>query len=277
MTKLSSIPMFALLVTLLSCGGGSGSGSGVGSQPNPVNVQGKWEVIALSTLNPTAPYPDTLIEANLSQTGSSVSAGAQSVALVPFYHNGGANWGIANPTVNVCGGTGETIDATITAGTSLTFTLTESGPDGTYTVSGTAMISADGKTMIGTYTSAAACALPADAGSLTGALVPSFSGTYTATFSDGSTAALTVTEDANYNLTINATEQGQAFTLSGEAVGGGFSVSGTVPGAGEVTYEGVYLTSELVPLIMNINNVLTQTGDCVTLSSDGLIGVVVPN
>jgi hypothetical protein len=267
-----------MLSMLAACGGGSSSGSGTQpTQPTPVNVQGAWTVVALSTVNPTAAYPNTLIEANLAQTEGSVSAGAQSVALVPFYSRGTDNWGIANPNVNVCGGPSETIDASISNGTSFSFTLTESGPNGTYSVSGTATISADGKTMTGNYTASAACGYPADGGTFIGTLAPSFSGTYAATFSDGSIANLTVSEDANYNLQINGAEQGQAFTLAGEAVGGGFSVSGNVPSVGLETYQGIYLTSQLTTLIPSVNNVTTATGDFVTLGSDGTIGIVVPN
>jgi hypothetical protein len=275
---LLTVSIFGLLTLLVACGGGSNSNSGSGTQPTPVAIQGAWEVVALSTVNPTVAYPNTLIEANLSQTENSVSAGAQSVALVPFFSTqGGNNWGVGNPTVNVCGGTSDTIDASITNGTSLSFTLTQSGPSGTYTVSGTATISSDGKSMTGNYNSSADCGQPDDAGTFTGTLLSSFSGTYAATFSDGSTASLTVTEDANYNLQISGTEQGQAFSLAGEAIGGGFSVSGVLPTSAQVTYEGVYLTSQLTTLITNVNDIGTKTGDFVTLGSDATIGIVVPN
>jgi hypothetical protein len=278
MRNLLAVAILGFPLMLAACGGGSNGNSGLGTQPTaPLSIQGTWEVVALSTVNPTAAYPDTLIEANLSQTEGSVSAGVQSVALVPFFSQGVDNWGIANPNVNVCGGASETMEASITNGTSLSLTLTESGPSGTYTVSGTAMISSDGKSMTGNYSASAACGYPDDGGTFIGTLVPSLSGKYAATFSDGSTANLTVSEDANYNLQINGIEQGQAFTLGGEAVGGGFSVTGNVPGVGAVTYQGIYLTAQLTTLIPGVNNIQTVTGDFVTLGSDSTIGIVVPN
>lgn len=273
--KLSAVASVAFLLMLMACGGGSNSESQMPPPPPPVTIQGQWELVAVSTLNPSAPWPNTLIEATLSQTEGSISAGAQSVALVPFYDKNG-EWGVENPTMNVCGGSGQTVDGSVTNGTSFAFTLTESGPNGTYTVSGTATISSDGKSMTGSYNASAACGTPDDGGTFSGTLVPSFSGTYTATFSDGSTANLTVVEDANYNLQINGTEQGQAFTLAGEAVGGGFTVTGDVLGSA-VTYQGVYLTSQLTTLIPSVNDITTATGDFVTVGSDSTIGIVVPN
>jgi hypothetical protein len=184
-------------VFLLSgCGGNSsGGGNQTPPPPTPAAVAGKWEFVAVSTLNPGATYPDTLVEANLSQTDTTVSAGTAATSLVPFYSNQGG-YGVELPVQNVCGGTGETVSATV-SGQSFSFTLTEAGPNGTYTVTGTATVNSNGQVMTGTYTSAAACGFPNDAGNLTGTLIASISGTYLITFSDGSTSTATVPDDAN--------------------------------------------------------------------------------
>jgi len=212
-----------IALTLCGCGGNSsGGGNQTLPPPTPAAVAGKWEFVAVSTLNPGEAFPDTLVEANLSQTDTMVSAGTAATSLVPFYSNQGG-YGVNLPVQNVCGGTGETVSATV-SGQTFSFTLSEAGPNGTYTVTGTATINANGQVMTGTYTSAAACGFPNDAGNLTGTLIASISGTYLITFSDGSTSTATVTEDANHNVTVTGIAQGQAYTLTGEAIGGCDSV-----------------------------------------------------
>jgi hypothetical protein len=265
----------SLTLMLFGCGGNSsGGGNQTPPPPTPAAVAGKWEFVAVSTLNPGEAFPDTLVEANLSQTDTMVSAGTAATSLVPFYSNPGG-YGVELPVQNVCGGTGETISATV-SGQTFSFTLSEAGPSGTYIVTGTATINANGQVMTGTYTSAAACGFPNDAGNLTGTLIASLSGTYLITFSDGSTSPATVTEDANHNVTVNGIAQGQAYTLTGEAIGGGVTVSGDIPEFGQDTYYGAYLTSQLVTLFPLVNNISTAQGEFIFLNSEGAIGLVQP-
>jgi hypothetical protein len=264
-----------LALLLFGCGGNSsGGGNQPPPPPTPAVVAGQWEFVAVSTLNPGATYPDTLVEANLSQTDTTVSAGTAATSLVPFYSNQGG-YGVELPVQNVCGGAGETISATV-SGQNFSFTLIEAGPSGTYTVTGTATVNSNGQVMTGTYTSAAACGFPNDAGNLTGTLIASISGTYLITFSDGSTSNATVTEDANHNVTVSGIAQGQAYALTGEAVGGGVMVSGDIPEFGQDAYYGAYLTNQLVGLFPVVNNISTAQGDFIFVNSEGNIGLVQP-
>src|SRR5271165_731206 len=197
---------FVLALSLFGCGGSSSNGGGGTPPPTPAAVAGKWEFVAASTANPGATYPNTLIEANLSQTDTSVSAGTAATGLAAFYSNSNTNWGVEIPTQNVCGGTGETVSATVN-GQTLSFTFSETGPAGTYAVTGAVTVNANGQEMTGSYTSAAACGLPNDAGNIIGTLIGSVAGNYVVTFSDLSTASVTVSEDASHNITINGTYQ----------------------------------------------------------------------
>jgi hypothetical protein len=259
-----------LSIVLCACGSSNSSSSPTPTPtPTPAAVAGKWEFVATSTANPSASFPDTLIEANLSQTDTNVSAGTAATTLISFYAQG-TNFGIELPTENVCGGTGETISATVN-GNTFSFNLSETGPFGTYAVTGTVTVNSNGQLMTGTYTSAAACGLPSDAGNVTGTLISPLSGNYLVTFADGATINVMVSEDANHNVTISGIDQGQFFTVTGEAIGGSVSVSGNIPSVGQDSYEGAYLTSQLVSLFPHINNLATQQGDFVFVDSEGAI------
>lgn len=262
-------------LSLFGCGGSSSSNGGDGGipPPTPAAVAGKWEVVATSTANPGATFPNSLIEANLSQTDTNVSAGTAATGLAAFYSDGNTNWGIEIPSENACGGTGETISATV-SGQMFSFTFSETGPGGTYVVTGTATVNANGQLMTGTYTSAAACGLPNDSGIITGTLISSVAGNYLVTFGDQSTASVTVNEDTNHNVTISGTYQTQAFTLSGEAIGGAVKVAGDIPAFGQDTYYGAYLTSQLVSFFPRIDNLATKQGDFLFINSEGSIALV---
>jgi hypothetical protein len=284
--KLLALSVFFSLFLLAACGSGPNSGGTLGNpSPEPAAIQGAWEIVAVSTANPTAGYPDTLIEANLMQTDTNVFAGSQSVTVEAFKADGTANYSYADPSINACGGSsGQAIGAQISNGTSLSFTLTLSGPGGTLTLLGTAAISPDGKSMSGSYSSAAACGLPADEGTLSGALVPSFAGTYAVDVYEGSPRSIAISEDARFDVQISGTDQGESFILAGDAVGGSFSVSAPESNSG---YFGVYLTPQLVTLIPSIQSngsqIATKSGDLlmITTVSGGLAptgnSLAVPN
>jgi hypothetical protein len=135
-------------------------------------------------------------------------------------------------------------------------------------------VNANGQLLTGTYTSAAACGFPNDSGNITGTLIGSVAGNYLVTFDDESTASVTVNEDANHNVTLSGTYQAQAFTLSGEAIGGAVIVSGEIPAFGQDTYYGAYLTSQLVSFFPQINNLATKPGDFLFINSEGGIALV---
>jgi hypothetical protein len=271
------------LALLFGCSGGSGSGSGSNtpSSPTATAVAGKWEFVAISTANPTAFYPGTLIETNLSQTDTSISAGTNATAVAGFDVINSVDWNVSeiigvNNNPNVCGGAGAAIDATI-SGNTLTFTLSETGPDGTYAVTGTVTVNSNGQSMTGTYTAAAACGQPNDTGNVTGTLVGSLSGNYKATFADGTVLAISVAEDQSHNLTVTGTSQGQAFTLTGKAIGGGVIVSGDIPSIGQDSFVGFEMTSQLVSMAPTVNGLATKQGDFLLFDSDGNPVLVQPN
>jgi hypothetical protein len=226
---------------IAGCGGGSVA-SPVSSTPTPVtpttaNVQGQWQVIAQSTNGGTG----VLIETNLAQSGSTVTAAKSSVVLIQGVP--GTYTGLGGECDNGALGN-DSIQATV-SGQTLSFTMTEAGSLGTGTSTGTATISSDGTQITsGTYMIPAACGFQMDNGTLTGAVIKPFSGTFAGMLANGSTTdAVTVTiSQSNYNLSVTGTDNGTPFTLSGTVVGATFNVTGTIAGQ-SVQYVGLYETS----------------------------------
>jgi hypothetical protein len=262
------------LLVCAGCGGSnsnSGGGSGGGNPtPTPAAIAGKWEFISVSTQNAGAGYPNAGIEAILSQTDTSVSSGNQATIVIPFFVQG-TNYGIASGTS--CGGYQATVSGTV-SGQTFSFTLTETNTTGSYVVTGTATINSSNNSMTGTYTTTGGCGSPADAGSFSGTLVPSISGTYATTFNTGATPALTVTEDASHNVTATGTYQGSSYTLSGNIIGGGLELTGTIPGIGQVQYLGFYMNSPLISLVPTINGISVSNGDFLIFGvTDNSVGI----
>jgi hypothetical protein len=270
-----------LSLALLGCAGCSGlnsssnnssnnSGGGGNPAPTPAAMAGKWEIISTSTQNAGGSYPYAGIEAILSQTDTSISSSNQATIVIPFVVQG-TNYTIASGTA--CGGYQATVTGTVT-GQSLSFTLTETSNTGTYVVTGTATINSNNNAMTGTYTSTGGCGSPADSGTFSGTLIPSVSGTYATTFSSGATATLVVTEDASHNVTATGSYQGSSYTLSGNIIGGGLELSGTIPGIGQVQYLGFYLNSPLISLVPTINGISASSGDFLIFGvTDGTVGI----
>ena len=232
---------FLAMTFLAGCGGGSVA-TPVSSIPTPVtptaaNVQGQWQVVAQSTNGGTG----VLIETNLAQSGTNVTAAKSSVVLIQGVP--GTYTGLGGECDNGAVGD-DSIQATV-SGQTLSFTLTETGSLGTGTSTGTATISSDGTQITsGTYTTAAACGFAADSGTVTGAIIKPFSGTFAGMLANGSTTdAVTVTiSQSGYNLSVTGTDNGTPFTLSGTVVGATFNVTGTIAGR-SVQYVGLYETS----------------------------------
>src|SRR5580692_7838587 len=77
-----TLGLLAAMLLIAGCGGGSVA-TPVSSSPTPVtptaaNVQGQWQVIAQSTNGGTG----VLIETNLAQSGTNVTAAKSSVVLI---------------------------------------------------------------------------------------------------------------------------------------------------------------------------------------------------
>ncbi len=255
------------------CGGGGGSNNGGngGGSPTPAAIAGKWEIISSSTQNPGGSYPYAAIEANLTQTGTSVFAGDQAAFVILFSAQGPGALAPLNP----CGGLPQAAFNGTVSGQSLTFTLTETGPGGSYVITGTATVSSDAQSISGSYTSPAACGTAADAGTLSGTLVPSVNGTYATTFGTGLALPLTLTEDSAHDVTAMGSYQGSGFTLSGAIVGGFLTLSGNIPGLGAVILPAYYLNPPLVPLVPAVNGISTQAGDFVIFGPSDSTGLAI--
>jgi hypothetical protein len=232
---LSFLPMAFLLG---GCGGGS-----VSAPANPVtppaaaavNIQGQWQVVAHSTANANN---SVLIEANFTQTGSNAVAVKPSVVLIQGMP--GAYTALGGECDKGALGN-DSIQGTI-SGQTLSFTLTEAGPLGTGTSTGTATISADGTQITtGTYGTPAVCSFAADSGSIVGAAVKPFAGTFAGMLANGSASdAVTMTvSQTNYDLSVAGTDNGTPFTLAGTVVGATFDVKGMIAGR-SVEYIGIY-------------------------------------
>lgn len=139
--------------------GGCGGGAATNSAPTPVTttptssnatLTGQWQIVAHSNVNPAS---SILVEANFSQSGSTVTADTSSVVLIEGVP--GALTGLAGECDN--GVLGEDSAKATISGQTLSFTLTEVGSLGNGTSTGSATISSDGTQITsGTYQTPAA-------------------------------------------------------------------------------------------------------------------------
>ena len=143
-------------------GGGDGSGGGSGGA-SVVSMQGQWEMIFTSTASSTK-Y--TVLEANLTQAGTHVFAGAPSALIYQSSTSYLLNISSFGGQCDSNGTDEVTFDATLTnvtaANETLSFTLTETGDLGSALT--TATVSTDGKQLKGNYARPAACGFPEDHG-----------------------------------------------------------------------------------------------------------------
>jgi hypothetical protein len=263
------ILLLTFVATLVSCSGSKTSSTTSTVPPMP-NISGNWEFVAVSTAS--SGY-STAVEAALQQaqvfdstTGlyneaSQISASGAQLGFVGLNNLGGN----ASQSI-VFGGNctaasntfADALSGSITglAG-SMNFTYTEAG--NTFNV--VATLSADGKSMAGTYseqapeggqTNGVCSGSSLDDGNITGAVASKLSGTYfgqlcepldtlcTAGAKDSATA--TLSESSSGNLTVNMVLTGvdnATFTLTGTATANVFSVQGTFMGS-TVSYDGYF-------------------------------------
>lgn len=219
---------------LVACGGGGSASNSPASSSNPpasstpVNVQGQWMITAQSQ---DSPGSYVLIGANLLQTNSSVDSSAASAVSV-IYQTGSNSLSWALGAACGAGQTDtSTLNGTISKGTQLSITFSESGPAGNNTTSATGTISSDGNTMTGTYTTPAGCGIPADAGTFSASRV-NLAGTYNfvESLDTASQGTLTVTEGSNSSLNVSGNIQGYSGSLTGTYTGNMFSASGLLQG-----------------------------------------------
>jgi hypothetical protein len=197
------------LFALSGCGGGSSSSSS-GGNPSPQNadVSGPWQATATSTSTPGV--TPVIVEANLADSGGSLS----STAFV---------------VVNSC----VTSDANSKVSGSVhinAVSLTATYPGVTVALTGTV----SGSTITGTYTASGACGN--DSGTWIATKMPQINGNYSGNvFSNSNTTqAIPVTgsivADASLNITGHASISSvcfNQFTLSGTQIGGAGQFVGT--------------------------------------------------
>ena len=259
------------VVICLGCAGcrSSSNSDDSAGNPTPAAIAGKWAILFSSTQNPAGNYPYAVVETNLTQNGATVFAGDHATFVTLF-----GDQGIDQPVapLNPCGGLPTGLFNATVAGQSLRFTVVENGPIGSYKVSGTATIASDGDTISGSYNAPAACGADTDAGTLSGTLVPSISGSYSTLFDTGPGPTLVITEDLAHSVSAAGSYQGSSFSLSGVIVGGFLSLSGNIPNLGFVLYSAYYLNPPLTVLMPTVNGISTQTSDFVIFGpSIGLV------
>lgn len=241
-------PLILFLSLLnIGCGGSSYSpppepAPGPSPGPGPNIMQGSWTISFHSEV-----FPDsyTVLEANLSQAGTKIFAGAPSALVYQ-----GTTLQTTIPLTSLgsrcdSGGVGQiTLDGTLSdsQGTTqtLTFTVTENGVLGSAVI--TASASTNGTQILnGTYTVPAACGFPEDHGTLQGfqdSVRFSSANTYHGTFL-GNAVTVQLASDKGFEVSATGTYSGTPFNLTGSATGFFLTLTGQISG-GEVTWFGLY-------------------------------------
>jgi len=243
----SFLPCFAMaLASMVSACGGTYSGQAKSNPPPSttqppssagVGMQGSWEIYFHSNAS-TDDY--IVLEANLSQAGSHVFAGAPSALLyqgpsmTPLLHQlkgfGGKCDSGGNEEITFDG----TLGIQESGNAALAFTLTENGALGSAML--TASSTTNGSNILdGTYSLPAACGFPEDHGTFQGFRdFPRFSGidSYHGTFNSGADKIILqpTSDPTGFGLTVTGTDNGAPFTLSGSTVGISLTLTGTVSG-----------------------------------------------
>jgi len=228
MCKLCICGLLLALSFSVGCGGSGGSSSGA-PPITPVNVQGQYEVIASSTANPSGV---SLIEANFTQAGTSVSASTQNVVVIQGTQssNGITLVSLGGECDNGTLGH-DSIQGMFSSQTQASISLNEAGSLGTVAATGNVTFASDGSTITtGTYSIPAACGFLADNGPIVGTKISPFSGSYAGMLNNGADAVIVSVNQSGLNLTVTGTDNGTAFTLTGSVVGATFDVTGTIAG-----------------------------------------------
>jgi hypothetical protein len=244
---LSHLRPLLLSLCLIAAGCG-GSGYSPSPQPTPsptptvVGMQGSWTIYFQSSVSPNS---FTVLEANLSQAGTKVFAGAPSALVYQ-----GTTLGTTIPLTSLgskcdSGAAGQvTFDGTLTnypaSIESIFFALTQIGAFGTAVITAAASTN---RTQItnGTYTIPAACGFPEDHGTFEGFQDSvKFSGvdTYHGTF-QGNAITVQFASDNAFGISATGTYSGTPFTLTGSATGFFLTLTGQISGQA-VTWFGLY-------------------------------------
>jgi hypothetical protein len=253
MNRISLVLVIFVIAFLSGCGGSSYSQPSPQPVPSPPpgptdvkSMQGSWEIQFHSDVSPN---DHIVLEANLSQAGTHVFAGATSALLYQGQSANPFSVGL-NRFGGKCdgGGNDEVIfDGTLTnqqpTTEALAFTLTENGAVGSSVINASA--TTNGLNIpAGTYSMAAACGFPEDHGTLQGfqdSLKFSGADSYHGTFNSGTDSILVrfASDPSGFGLTATGTDNGAPFVLSGSTVGFSLTLTGTVFG-NAVTWFGLY-------------------------------------
>jgi len=205
-----------LLAITLGCGGASTSSHGTTPPPNGSLTSGAWQ---FNNSQGQSSSEGTLLDFNLSQSGTTISAGSTSCfdygVNQPPYSGPGGLEGVTMDGAPTCGGvsgsiSGSTVTLTWNTNTTFTGTLNSNG-----SITGT---SNNGIT--NNFTA-----------SPVSSLVPN--GTYSGTFSEGfpGDIVLTTSSGTNYQLTGTMMVSGSGpYSLTGQLLGNILLLSGTVEG-----------------------------------------------
>jgi len=257
--RIVSVWLLAVLAgSLLACSSSKPS-TGTGSSPS-ASIAGAWEFTAVSN-NSTSSSPYTGIEVAL-QEGQSLVDGvevpdgqvsATGVKQISFVTITPALAPAVQSVVfsSICqaaGTSGSSLSGTVgSLGAPFSFSYTENG--NVFNVTGT--LSGDGKSFIGTYTSAQGGACP-DTGSITGTAVSKLSGSFAGqlVMPDGTSQTVTATlgeSGSTATLSIVVSASSTLFSPTGPVTGNAFSVSGTYQVSGNAVLATYYGYSEAIP------------------------------
>lgn len=238
-------------VISVGCGGGNYSSPSQPSTQPPgpsavSSMQGPWEILFHSDASPNQ---FTVLEANLSQSGTHLAVAAPS-ALV-FQGEGTVPW-VLMLRLSRLGGkcdSGQagpvTLDGTLTnqqpVTQPVTFTLTENGALGSAVI--TASASTDGKgTIDGTYTLPAACGFPEEHGTVQGFKDSTkFSGNdaYGGTVLGNAATIRFASGSSGFALSATGTYNGAPLALTGSTTGLSLTLTGNVSGQA-INWFGLY-------------------------------------
>jgi len=240
MRKFVVLMVLAILsAALLSCSGRSSIPAG-----QLPNISGPWEFQATSNSN-TATFTSvdvalqegqTIVNGMQQPNGQVSASGSNQIAIVSV-DPGNETVDFAGACVPT-GSSGNSLTGSVQSlGGAFNFSYTENG--NVFNV--TANISADGKSVLGTYTSASSCV---DSGTIVGTALSKISGVYGGTLilpDNTYTITATLSESSN-TLTANVIASNPSsinLTLTGPVTGNAFVLQGTYQGQ-QVTYEGYF-------------------------------------
>jgi hypothetical protein len=193
--------------------------------PSIVSIAGQWNIKLISSVYNVS----YLVPCNLQQSGNSVSASPQQLALLQILQASDSN--PAGYQIGINGVFAGSLVGTVN-GNTLSFIFTEADANvPTYQIAAT--IRPDANTITGTYVTSS----NNDNGTVTGQVVPLLSGTYNGSLTSPATypattetASLVLAEGLDSSLDVTGTVNTEPIALEGSVIGSYFTASGTIDG-----------------------------------------------